>query len=117
MKNSRISGRTPTPLIWPVTLLGAVGLWLWLGHSDGVAGLLGVAALVLTVIIGIVLLSRARAARRFNAAVDTYAQREIDRERRWKEPQRVPGGSAWRGAVVGGSMHRQQLVGTKGGQR
>ena len=53
----------------------------------------GAAALVLAAILGIFWLLRARAARRFNAAVDAYAEREIDRERRtkgprWASPQR-----------------------------
>jgi hypothetical protein len=48
-----------------------------------------VAALVLTATLGIVSLSRARAASRFYAAVDAYAEREIDRERRRKRSQRV----------------------------
>jgi hypothetical protein len=46
------------------------------------AVLLGAAALVGSAILGIVQISRARAAKRFNAAVDAYAEREIDRERR-----------------------------------
>jgi hypothetical protein len=72
-------------------MLGVVGLWFGLAHSDGVAVLLGAAALVLTAIFGIVWLSRARAARRFHAVVDAYAEREIDWERRRNGPPRVRG--------------------------
>ena len=76
-------GRLATPsLIWLVALLGAAGLWFWLRPEHSVAEMLGAAGLVLTAILGIVWLSRARAARRFNAALDAYAEREIDRERR-----------------------------------
>jgi hypothetical protein len=82
MENNWIGRRTPTSLVWPAALLGAVGLWFWLAHGGSVAVLPGAAALVLAAILGIVWLSRARAARRFNAAVDAYAEREIDRERR-----------------------------------
>src|SRR5262245_55997694 len=103
MKNNRIGRRTPTSLVWPVPLLGAVGFWFWLAHADGVAALLGAAALVLTATLGIVWLSRARAARRFNAALDAYAEREIDRERRRSGPQRVRVVSTGGGALPVGS--------------
>jgi hypothetical protein len=69
--------------------LAAVVPWLWLAHGDGVRALLGAVALVLTPILGAVWLSRARAARRFNAAMDAFAEREIDRERRRHGPQPV----------------------------
>jgi hypothetical protein len=54
------------------------------------------AALVLTAILGIVWLSRARAARRFSAAMEACAEREIDRERRWNAPHTVRGISSGR---------------------
>src|SRR5262249_36771886 len=98
MENNRIGRRTPTSL-------GAVGLWFLPAHGDGVAVLLGAAALVLTAILGIVWLSRARAARRFNAAVDAYADGEIDRARRRNGPQRARGVSTRGGALPGGSTH------------
>jgi hypothetical protein len=53
---------------------------------------MGATAVALTAILGIVWLSRVRAARRFNAALDAYAEREIERERRRNGPQRVRGG-------------------------
>jgi hypothetical protein len=71
-----------TALVSAVALLGAVGIWFWLTDGNDVQGLLGAAALLLTATLGTVGLSRARATRRFIAAVDAYAQREIDRERR-----------------------------------
>jgi hypothetical protein len=90
MENNWIGRRTPTSLVWPAALLGAVGLWFWLAHRGSVAVLPGAAALVLTAILGIVWLSRARAARRFNAAVDAYAEREIDRGRRTRAAAVLP---------------------------
>ncbi len=58
-------------------------------ENNGVAVLLGVVACVLSAMLGIVWLSRARAARRFLAAVDAHAEREIDRERRSKGQLRM----------------------------
>jgi hypothetical protein len=65
--------------------------------------LVGAAALVWTAILGIVWFSRARAARRVNAALDAYAEREIDRERRRDGPQRVRGVPTRGGVLPGGS--------------
>jgi hypothetical protein len=65
------------------------GLWFWLTQGDGGAALLGGAALACTATFGIGWLSRARAARRFHAVLDAYAEREIDRERRRDELQSV----------------------------
>ena len=94
-----------TSLVWIVALLGAVRLWFWLTNGNDVQGLLGAAAFLLTATLGTVGLSRARAARRFIAAVDAYAEREIDRERRRKRPPRVRGVSTLRGALPSGSTH------------
>jgi hypothetical protein len=105
VKYNGIVRRTPTALVWPVLLLGAVGLWFWLAHGDGVAVWLGAVGFVLTAVLGIVWLSRARAARRFNAAVDAYAEREIDWERRRNARQRVRGVSTREVALTGGSTH------------
>jgi hypothetical protein len=67
-------------------------------HDQMLETALGIAAaaLVLTAILGIVWHSRARAARRFSAAMEAYAEREIDRERRWNELHRVRGISSGR---------------------
>jgi hypothetical protein len=93
MNNYPIGRRTPTSLVCSVAFFGAVGPSSWLAHGDGVAVRLSAAALVLTAILGIAGLSRARAARRFHAAVDAYAAREIARQRRRNGPQRVQGDS------------------------
>jgi hypothetical protein len=82
MENNRIGRRMATSLVWPVTFLGAAGLWVWLARGEGVAVLLGAPALALTAVLGMVWRSRIRAARRFHAAVEAHAEREIDRERR-----------------------------------
>jgi hypothetical protein len=52
------------------------------------AVLLGAAGLVLMAILGIVCFSRDRAVRRFNAAMNAYAHRELARERRRMETRR-----------------------------
>lgn len=88
MINNLIGHWMPRSQVWLVTLPGAVGLWFWLTHGNDVERLLGAAAFFLTATLGTVGLSRARAARRFHAAVDAYAEREIDRERGRK---RTPG--------------------------
>jgi hypothetical protein len=67
--------------------------------------LLGAVALVLTAIVRIVWLSRDRAARRFNATVDAYAEQGIDREWCRNGPQRVRGVSTRGGVLPGGSTH------------
>ena len=89
----------PTSLIWIVALLGAVRLWFWLTNGNDVPGLLAAAALLLTAILGAVGLARALAVRRFNAALDAYAEREIDRERRRTRSPRVRGISTLGGAL------------------
>src|SRR5262249_52384119 len=104
VENNRIVRRTPTALVWPVLFVGAVGLWFWLAQGSRMAMWLGAAGFVLTAVLGIVwLLSRARAARRFNAAVDAYAEREIYRQRRRHARRRVRGVSPRGVALMGGS--------------
>jgi hypothetical protein len=109
MKKTWIGRRTLTSLVGPVTFLGAVGLWIWLARWDGVAGLLGAAVLILTAILGIVRLFRTRAARRFNAAVDAYVEREIDRERLRDVLQTVRDLATRGGALSGGSTHERYV--------
>jgi hypothetical protein len=72
-----------------------------------VPGLLAAAALLLTAILGAVGLARALADRRFNTALDAYAEREIDQERRRKGLPRIGGVSTLRGALPGGSTSRR----------
>jgi hypothetical protein len=83
MENNSI-GRLVVSLIWLAALLvggGAAGLWLGLSH-DGVQRLLAAAVLALTAVLAAVWLVRARAARRFNAAVEAYAERELARRKK-----------------------------------
>jgi hypothetical protein len=91
-------------LVWPITLLTALGIWLWAAHTDKLAVLVGAGALVCTAILGIVWLSRVRAARRFSAVMDAYAEREIDRERRRDGPPRARGVPTSGGVLPGGSI-------------
>jgi hypothetical protein len=105
MEKNGISHRTLPYLVWPVTLLGAVGLWFGLAHGDSVTMPLVAVALVLTAILGAVWLSRAQATRRFNAAMDAYARREIDRLRPRKGPQRVRSLSIRGRALPDGATH------------
>jgi hypothetical protein len=91
MENNGRGRRTPTSLIWPVLFLGAGGLWLWLAQDDDVAVVLGATALAVTAVLGIVWLFQVRAARRFIAVVEAYAEQEIDRERRRNGPQQIQG--------------------------
>jgi hypothetical protein len=77
----------------PVTLLWAERLWFWLAQGEGVAALPGAAVVLLPAILVFVGISRVR------AALDAYAEREIDRARRRKGPQRVPSVSPRPGAL------------------
>jgi hypothetical protein len=60
------------------------------------------AALAFLALLSTVWLSRARAARRFNAALDFYADREIDRERRRNGAAVVQGIPTREAALAGG---------------
>ena len=62
--------------------------------ADQLAALLGGAAIVLTAVVPIYWLRRARNAKRFEAVVDTYADREIDRDQRSKLREKVRDNSA-----------------------
>jgi hypothetical protein len=97
--------RKSTFLVWSVTLLGVAGIGSWLLHRDEVAVPLGAAALVLTAVLGALWLFRARTVRRYYAAVDAYAEREIDRARRRHHLQRVRRGSGPRDALPSSSTH------------
>ena len=68
-------------------VMAAGGMWsLVLGTAvdPGWQALLAAALLALTVVLGMVWQSRARAARRWNATLDAYCAREIGRDRRRK---------------------------------
>ena len=107
MIHNRIGRWMPAALVWSVALAGAVRLWFWLTNGNDVPGLLAAAALLLTATLGADGLGRALAVRRFNAALDAYAEREIDRERRRKGPPRIRGVSTLRGALPSGLTHKQ----------
>jgi hypothetical protein len=84
MKNNLIARRKVVSLIWPVAFLGSGGgAGIWLGFAQD-SVLLASVVLTLTALLGIVWLSRIRAARRWNAAVEAYAERELAREQRRK---------------------------------
>jgi hypothetical protein len=64
----------------PTAVLGSS--WLWPVAARSWPALVGVAVVALLVVVGGVWQSRVRAARQRNAALDTYAAREIARTRR-----------------------------------
>jgi hypothetical protein len=70
-------------------ILGSVGSEFWPEGRDSLAVLPHAAALVLTAFLGVVWLYRVRAARRFKAVVEAYAEREIGRQRRGQGPART----------------------------
>jgi hypothetical protein len=104
MKNTRIGRRTPWSLVgWSaafVAAAGAVGLWLWLARGDGPA-LLAAEALVIAVPLLAAWRWRARAARRWSAAVNAYADREIARARRLAARRQAPAAAALAQALNG----------------
>jgi hypothetical protein len=107
MNNNR-TGRLPAGgIAWlagfcAVVVLGAgIAGELWLRPAAGGVwpALLPAAFLALTAVLGIVWLTRVRAARRWNAAVDAYAEREIARAQRRQTPKRGRSVSTPRGIV------------------
>jgi hypothetical protein len=84
MTNNWNGRRKAGSLVWPAALFGSGGAaGLWLGMAQGSAQVLPAAAvLAVTAVFGAVWLSRYRAARRLNAAVEIYAERELARARR-----------------------------------
>jgi predicted membrane metal-binding protein len=92
MWHKSISFRQPLSLVWPLVLLATAalaGLWLWLAGNNSVQVLLASALLAVTVTLGIVWQSRARAARRLQAVVDAYAERQIAGTSRGNAPKRT----------------------------
>lgn len=77
----------------------AVALWAWLAEFNRVQLLLAAAALVPAAILGVVWQSRARAARRWRNALDTYAEREIARNVRRSVSERIQTLPTRRGAA------------------
>jgi hypothetical protein len=82
MKSNKIANSMWTSWAWPATLLaaaGTAGLWLWLTHGAYVPIRSAVGLVALTGVVGAVWLYRIRAARRLFAALDAYAEQELDR--------------------------------------
>ena len=84
MDNTLISRYRPAFLVWPVAL-GAIELWSWFADGEMSAVMPGAAIVVLAAVVGMARLSQARVAKRFQAALDAYAEREIDRQRHRNE--------------------------------
>jgi hypothetical protein len=88
MTNNSTGRRNLMPLVWQAArfvalALAAVGLGVfWLRSADGRAwpAFAAAAGFALTGVVATVWLARARAARRWSAAVNAYAEREIARE-------------------------------------
>jgi hypothetical protein len=80
--NTKERDRRHMSPVWPAALLGLGGttsLWLWLTLGDGVQTLMASLVLALAAGLGLVWVRRTRAARRLQAALDAYAEREIAR--------------------------------------
>jgi hypothetical protein len=90
MENSRTGHRRPTFLIglavygFAAALAAGIvgGLQVWPSHGRSGLALPPVAVLVLAAVLGIIWQSRARGTRRWRAALDAYAEREMAKERR-----------------------------------
>ena len=92
MKNNWVGRRPRFSLVGRAVFLGAggaVGLWLLLAYRDSAHALLAAAAFSVTALLGGLWQSRVRAARRWGAAVDAYAEREISRTRAGNAPKRA----------------------------
>jgi hypothetical protein len=97
MKHNWTGYRKPTSSIWPATsavavvIAGGVCGGLWLRPTDGRAWqtLLPAAILAVTTVLVIAWQSRARARRRWKAALNAFAEEEITRARYRKAPKEV----------------------------
>jgi hypothetical protein len=92
MRINWIGSRVALPLVWPAVVLAAlaVALLVWVAPGAGPRAVPAVAAFAGVVLLGSVLQRRARAARRWSAAVNAYAEREIARARRLAVRRRAP---------------------------
>jgi hypothetical protein len=107
MKNNPTGRLSAGGIAWlagccAVVVLGAgVAGELWLRPSAGSVwpALLPAAFLAVAAVLGIVWLTRVRAARRWNAAVDAYADREIARARRRQASKRGRSAATPRGIL------------------
>jgi hypothetical protein len=77
--NRNATKRTSTTLLWPTAFVGSAGLWYWLAPGGGLDAPLGAATLVAAALLASYWLRCARATRRFHAAMDAFANREIER--------------------------------------
>src|SRR5262245_9539649 len=74
----------------PLIATSIAGLWLLLAEDSGWLFVLLAAPLALTAVLGLLRQhARFRAAGRFRAALDAYAEREISRERRRRVLERL----------------------------
>lgn len=92
MGNNWLDRRESESVLGPAAFLGvaaAAGTWLWLAQGDTMQVSLASAVLASTALVGIVWQVRARAARRWRAALDAYVERQIAQERRRKALRRV----------------------------
>ncbi len=83
MKSIPLARRKSVSLVWPAALLApvvAAGLW-WRFGPGSLPELAAVAVLALVAVLGVGWLARSRADRRWKAAMNTYAEREIARAR------------------------------------
>jgi hypothetical protein len=94
MRINWTGARVPLPLLWPAAFVAAVAVALavWVAQDTSRA-LPAAVALAGAASFGAVWLRRARAARRWSAVVNAYAERELARARRMARPQR-PGPAA-----------------------
>jgi len=89
MANNQTGRRTVTFAVWLATFWAAAlvgtemvgALWFRPVDGRGLLTFLVAATLALMAVLGVVWQSRDRAARRWNAALDAYAEREIARAR------------------------------------
>lgn len=83
--------RKPLALLWPTSLLAtaaAAALWLRLARHNGLQVLLASTLLAGTVALGLLWQARARAARRLQAVVDAYAERQMAETSAGNAPQK-----------------------------
>src|SRR5437764_12861966 len=90
MRINWIGSRVALPLVWPALFLaaGAVALLVWVAPGNGPRAVPAAAAFAGAGLLGAVWQRRARAARRWSAAVNAYAEREIAGARRLALPRR-----------------------------
>src|SRR5262249_62059163 len=107
METNQTRRQKPGVVVWlagvcAVAVLGAGvagGVWLRRAGDGSWQALLPAAVLALAAALGLVWLARVRAARRWNAAVDAYAEREIARSLRRHAAKRGRSVSAPRGIL------------------